>query len=418
MKKRIWSMLLVLCMALSLLPFGVSADGTPVGENLTWSQGSDDLHHIDGKGEMYDFEDGEQPWANISKLRYVVVSEGVTRIGANAFRGKDLGGISLPLTLKSIGDYAFYESSLPSIMIPGKVEQIGAFAFAGCRELTSAELSKGVTSISESMFAGDRSLWKLKIPVTLERIEADAFLDCDNLRDVRYAGTCEQWEAIEIVGESPALSEAVIHCKDGDLNVKPEETEPPAPEETEPPMPEEQVSFTDVPDTAYYAQAVSWAVANGVTNGTGDNKFSPESPCTRGQIVTFLWRAAGEPKPESTKNPFKDVKKGAYYYDAVLWAVEQGITNGTGEKTFSPSAYCTRGQVVTFLYRNAGSPEIKAKNPFGDVKAGAYFYDAVQWAVKHKITNGTGDKTFSPERTCTRGQIVTFLYRDAAHNAS
>ena len=175
-----------------------------------------------------------------------------------------------------------------------------------------------------------------------------------------------------------------------------------------------QTGFRDVPESQYYAEPVMWAAAQGITNGTAEAVFSPGEACTRGQVVTFLWRAAGEPKPERAENPFKDVKKGAYYYDAVLWAVEQGITNGTSETTFSPGEACTRGQVVTFLYRNAGTPAVKAKNPFKDVKKSAYYYDAVLWAVKNEITNGTSETAFSPDNTCTRGQIVTFLYRGLA----
>ncbi len=172
-----------------------------------------------------------------------------------------------------------------------------------------------------------------------------------------------------------------------------------------------QGKFIDVAKSAYYAEPVDWAVENKVTNGTSAMTFSPENPCTRGQVVTFLWRAAGSPAPKSSKNPFNDVSKDAYYYKAVLWAVEQGITNGTSAATFSPGNPCTRGQVVTFLYRNADSPKVSAKNPFKDVKSGAYYYDAVLWAVKNEITNGTSKTAFSPNQTCTRGQIVTFLFR-------
>ena len=172
--------------------------------------------------------------------------------------------------------------------------------------------------------------------------------------------------------------------------------------------------FTDVKSGAYYADAVSWAVANNVTNGTSATTFSPEETCTRGQIVTFLWRAAGEPSPNGTKNPFTDVKEDAYYYKAVLWAVEQGITTGSSETTFSPDESCTRGQVATFLWRYENKPTPAAKNPFADVTKGAYYYDAVLWAVEAGVTNGTSATTFSPDDTCTRGQIVTFLYRGIA----
>lgn len=170
--------------------------------------------------------------------------------------------------------------------------------------------------------------------------------------------------------------------------------------------------FTDVGSEAYYYDAVLWAVQNSVTSGTSATTFSPNDPCTRGQIVTFLWRAAGSPKPSSTNGPFTDVKAGAYYYDAVLWAVENGITSGTSATTFSPDAACTRGQTVTFLWRAAGSPKAaSSSHPFADVKAGAYYYDAVLWAVEKGITSGTSATTFAPDSTVTRGQTVTFLYR-------
>ncbi len=170
-------------------------------------------------------------------------------------------------------------------------------------------------------------------------------------------------------------------------------------------------AFVDVPAGSYYEDAVNWAVENGITQGTDDTHFSPDDVCTRAQMVTFLWRAAGSPKVENGKNPFTDVKADAYYYDAVLWAVEKGVTSGTSATTFSPDATVTRGQTVTFLYRNAGSPEVSGTMPFTDVETDAYYAKAVQWAVQQKITTGTSETTFSPMSDCTRGQIVTFLYR-------
>ena len=154
---------------------------------------------------------------------------------------------------------------------------------------------------------------------------------------------------------------------------------------------------------------------NGITTGTSSNTFSPDSTCTRAQVVTFLWRANGSPEPTQTVNPFTDVKEGQYYYKAVLWAVENSITTGTSKTTFSPDSGCTRGQVVTFLWRAEGQPEsTSSANPFKDVTDGQYYYKAVLWAVENEITKGTSADQFSPDSTCTRGQIVTFLYRDLA----
>ena len=169
--------------------------------------------------------------------------------------------------------------------------------------------------------------------------------------------------------------------------------------------------FMDVPADAYYYDAVLWAAKNGITGGVDDTHFAPNATCTRAQAVTFLWRAAGSPAPKSSEMPFEDVAAGSYYYDAVLWAVENGITKGTSDTTFTPDAECTRGQIVTFLWRSQASPAAGTVNPFADVKADAYYAEAVLWAVKEDITNGTSSTTFSPDADCTRAQIVTFLWR-------
>jgi hypothetical protein len=170
--------------------------------------------------------------------------------------------------------------------------------------------------------------------------------------------------------------------------------------------------FGDVPSGQYYTEAVLWAVSRNITNGTGPAVFSPGSPCTRGQVVTFLWRAAGSPKPATTKNPFGDVTKDAYYYDAVLWAVENEITTGTSQGKFSPDKTCTRGQVATFLWRSQQKPRANnSENPFTDIQESDYYYEAVLWAAEKGITTGVGQGLFAPNRDCTRGQIVTFLYR-------
>ena len=182
----------------------------------------------------------------------------------------------------------------------------------------------------------------------------------------------------------------------------------------EPEQPEKPAqSFRDVPADAYYADAVAWAVEQAVTNGTSADTFSPEDTCTRAQVVTFLWRAADKPEPTTQHNPFTDVQADAYYYKAVLWAVEKNITRGVSATQFDPNGKCTRAQVVTFQHRAAGEPTVTANNPFKDVLSGDYFYDAVLWAVSKNITKGTSATTFSPNDSCTRAQVVTFLYRGA-----
>lgn len=172
-----------------------------------------------------------------------------------------------------------------------------------------------------------------------------------------------------------------------------------------------ETAFTDVPADAYYAEAVQWAVAKGITTGTSATTFSPESGCTRGQIVTFLWRAAGSPVVSDAVG-FTDVAADAYYAEAVRWAVAQGITAGTSATTFSPESVCTRGQIVTFLFRANGQTAAAAQaNPFHDVAVDSYYYAAVLWAAESGITAGTSATTFSPDAACTRGQIMTFLFR-------
>ena len=169
--------------------------------------------------------------------------------------------------------------------------------------------------------------------------------------------------------------------------------------------------FVDVATGSYYEDAVDWAVENGITKGTDDTHFSPDGICTRAQAVTFLWRTAGSPASKTSTMPFTDVPVGSYYYDAVLWAVENGITKGTSDTTFSPNMTCSRAQIVTFLWRSEKSPAAGTANPFADVKSTAYYADAVLWAVKEDITKGTTNTTFSPDADCTRAQIVTFLWR-------
>ena len=174
----------------------------------------------------------------------------------------------------------------------------------------------------------------------------------------------------------------------------------------------EEQPFADIQHGAYYYEPVKWAVEQGITTGMTPTTFVPDGSCTRAQVVTFLWRAMGCPEPISSDNPFTDVPAGEWYSDAVLWAVEKGITLGTSESTFDPELACTRGQIVTFLWRFRNEPvPTSAENPFWDVSSGQYYYNAVLWAVENGITNGMGDGRFAPDDPCTRCQIVTFLYR-------
>lgn len=170
--------------------------------------------------------------------------------------------------------------------------------------------------------------------------------------------------------------------------------------------------FTDVKSSEYYYEPVLWAVKKGITSGLTTTTFGPEESCTRGQVVTFLWRTFGCPEPTKTIHDFTDIKENEYYYKAVLWAVEKGITSGLTATTFAPEQTVTRGQFVTFLHRAEGKPAYSVTNPFTDLKSGEYYYDAVLWALENEVTSGLKPTLFGPEEPCTRGQVVTFLYRN------
>ena len=260
-----------------------------------------------------------------------------------------------------------------NVTIPNSVTSIDKYAFTDCTSLKAITLPSSVTSIGWGTFNG-----------------------CKSLTDVYYSGTKEQWNKIVIEtvnGSNKPLLNAKIHYS----SVAPVEPVTPT-------------GFVDVPTDAFYANAVKWAVENEITSGVGNNRFDPNGQCTRAQVVTFLWRAAGKPIVE-TDVSFTDVSTGAYYYEAVKWAVANGITAGTDAAHFSPNATCTRGQVVTFLFRAANSPSASTFSSFSDVPATAFYYNAVNWAVANGITSGVGNNRFAPNDTCTRGQVVTFLYR-------
>ena len=175
-------------------------------------------------------------------------------------------------------------------------------------------------------------------------------------------------------------------------------------------LPEDELDFRDVYEDDYFFDAVQWAAENGITGGVGNDRFGPSLDCSRGQTMTFLWRASGEPEPDPISTDLTDVAADSYYYEAVLWAMQEGVTTGAGAGRFAPDATVTRGQFVTFLYRLAGASS-DGVHPFADVPAGSYYEKAIAWAFAEGITRGTSGTTFSPDAPCTRAQIITFLYR-------
>lgn len=310
------------------------------------------------------------------------VLDSVTEIGNYAFNSNEkMTGVKLPNGLVKIGDDAFKNCvKLESIEIPNSVKRIGTGAFNNC----------GIKTLT--------------IPKSVERVGGGLALDCNKLtiasvynKNCVFEGTYTFPKNVTIYGYKGSTAEQYAKKHENPFLLL--------------------TKFEDVKPGTWYYNAVMWAVDEHITTGTGATTFSPDKPCSRAQAVTFLWRAAGSPTPKSTANPFSDVKAGTYYYNAVLWAVENGITSGMGKGMFGPEEKCTRSQIVTFLYRMDkkinGSEENDGNddNPFEDIVEGKWYYDAVLWAVKNGITTGTSKTKFSPDDICTRAQSVTFLYR-------
>ena len=326
---------------------------------------------------------------NCKNLKIVNMPSGLTDIGTYSFWGTPY--------LKNLGDFATvnrvllaYQGKDKDITIPENVSSIGNAAFNGC-SLNSVTLSKNTRHIGHGAFADCKSLTSVTIPARVTSIGREAFAGCKSLKDVYYEGAESQWAAIQIDNTRDGnniLKEAAIHYNS---SIKASN----------------ELVFTDVKESDYFADAVLWAVERNITSGTSKTTFSPGATCTKAQILTFLWHANGSPEPTAA-NPFADIQTGDYFYKAALWAAEKGLVSGS---TFGANADCTRAMTVEYMWKAAGSPAPAGKADFDDVPANADYAQAVAWAVEKNITSGTGDGNFSPTATCTRGQIVTFLYR-------
>ncbi len=281
--------------------------------------------------------------------------------------------LTIPSGVTSIGHDAFLNyTNLTSVTIPSSVTYLDVSAFNGCTNLANVTLPSSLTKIEQWAFHGCTSLTRISIPGSVTSIGNVAFYNT-GLKDVYYAGTEAQWNAIQMGEYNEKLTRANIHYNH---------------------------LMADVKTTDWFAQPVVWALEKGITSGTGDGKFSPNSTCTQGQILTFLWRACGSPEPSGK------VSGSEYYAVPLQWAKEKKLV----DESLSAKDPCTRANVVTYLWKLAGSPSAKAAG-FSDVPASASYAGAVNWAVENKITSGTGPDTFSPDKACTRGQIVTFLYQ-------
>ena len=342
---------------------------------------------------------GPFAFMNCADLTAVTIPGSVKTVGSNAFADcYRLRSVTIQEGVQSIGVSAFcWCEELRSVSLPESVAYIGIDAFQGCLALRQLVIRNPECKVCAYQKWTTRGTWYVEYdaPETLglpEQTVIYGIHDAEKENAEMMMETVEaQWDIILYgyrYAENYAKEFGYTFCPLG--------------------------SFSDVPAGKWYEIPVAWAYANGITSGTGDGKFSPNQACTREQIVTFIWKAYGAPEAAGTDMPFTDVNLEKYYAPAVLWAYhhEPQITGGMNDTTFGVGKPCTRAQVVTFLYAAAGKPEPETTyNPFKDVKRTDYFYKAVLWAVENGITSGTTPTTFSPKQTCTRAQVVTFLYQ-------
>lgn len=324
---------------------------------------------------------------NCTNLKNVSLGSSIKNIGAKAFyKCSALESIAIPDSVTDLGEWAFaYCTSLKTATIGGGLEKLGDQSFIGCSALETVIVHEGVQSlggmtfVDSPVFSGCNNLKTVYLPSSLYEIERGVFKD-SALSDAYFAGTAYAWGGMAIEIDNDPLLNATMHY----------------------------LPFSDVTGSDYFYLPMTWAVENGVTNGTTETTFSPAQNCTQAQILTFLYRAAGSP-PVSGGSDYtnSEVEPSKYYYNAMLWADRQGVVT---DSALNPNADCTRGDVVTYLWRLAGKPAASSTR-FTDVPASAPYAQAVAWAVDKGITNGTTPTTFSPDQVCTRGQIVTFLYR-------
>ena len=339
---------------------------------------------------------------------------GLTELSWGMFTGSTIAYIDIPESVSKVEDYAFSNCDyLEEVVFPDGISVMGDYIFRDCDGIEFVHLPTALTKIPWGCF-WNCSIPELEIHEGVTEIGNQAFWDAYALTKLVVPASVKSVGSSMVFDGADAL---VIYCwKDSFIHRYAQEHEIPyvlMDEEPQEPSDREN-PFVDVAETDFYYDAVLWALEEGVTAGTSENTFSPYEPCQRAQVVTFLWRAMGCPEPASAENPFTDVKETDFYYKAVLWAVEQGITNGMTADTFDPYGVCNRAQVVTFLHRALGKPAGPGENPFGDVKPGDYYYDAVLWAVGAGVTSGVEASVFGPGYDCVRSQVVTFLYRALA----
>lgn len=383
----------------------------------------------------------ERIFYGCTSLKYVKYSASVTDINTRVFYGcSSLETVEMPNSCTSVMESAFGGckslksfdlsdasvikndafnrcESLEEVTLSDELETLENYVFSGCTSLKTVRFGNGVKTIKDRAFSGCSALEEIELPPSLDIVNDRAFADCTSLKTVvvnpmlliikstafGYGGSPSKKldQDITFYGYQGSTTEEYASAEGFDfVKLNPEDAMP----------------FRDVAGGKYYAIPALWASQRGVTSGVAPDRFAPESSCTRAQVVTFLWRLSGCPNPGYVPNDYQDLVPGSYYYTAVMWAKKKGICYGTTWMTFSPDQPVTRGEFVTFLYRMSNAYHMSDANgkeafPFADVAADSYYYNAIAWAYGNGITSGVDATHFAPNQRCTRGQVVTFIYR-------
>ena len=428
--KKTLTLFLALVLVLGMLPTTVSAaevlDSGSAGENITWTMYDDGRLVFSGTGKTVDNDHYTvMNWYRyMGDIKHVIFEEGITYIGEYLFYNSgsaiydSVEVLTLPASLKKIGENAFTSLDGLTTVCITDLEAWCAVDFEGCTNPLDNQVALALNGVV---------LEDLVIPESVKVLTDYAFKGCSSIRNVvihenvHHVGsfafnTCNNLETIYFEGDAPTFGEHVFTLSELTAYYPANNTSWSDIIDkdlggTVTWKSYEPMDFNDVFPYSFYYNPILWAVNQGITSGTSDTTFSPAASCNRAQAVTFLWAAAGKPEPTLTEHSFVDVPRGSFCEKAVLWAVEKGITTGTDETHFSPLTVCNRATIVTFLYKAFNSPEVSAaENPFEDVPDESWYTVPALWAKEQGITSGTDATHFSPASICNRAQIVTFLY--------